>query len=41
MSGVFELTPGAPEMVWVVSRLEDDMSIFSLGRERFPEMRRD
>ena len=36
---MFELTPGAPEIVWVVSRLEDDMSIFSLGRERLPEMR--
>ena len=39
MSGVFELTPGAPEIVWVVSRLEDDMSIFSFGRERLPEMK--
>ena len=36
MSGVLELTPGAPEIVWVVSRLEDEVLILSLGRERLP-----
>ena len=38
MSGVLELTPGAPEIVCVVSRLDDEVLILSLGRERFPEV---
>ena len=38
MSGVLELTPGAPDIVCVVSRLEDEVLILSLGRERFPEV---
>ena len=40
MSGVLELTPGAPEIVWVVSRLEDEVLILSLGRERLPGVKK-
>ena len=37
MSGVLELTPG-PVMVCVVSRLEAEVLILSLGRDRLPRL---
>ena len=37
MSGVLELTPG-PVMVCVVSRLEAEVLILSLGRDKLPRL---